>query len=970
MTTYPLWKSFYYESAEDSIEYRVLFDGVSEIFRGKAYRSPKTGLSRIRLNDICASFLDSVLDHAELRRAENIDTLVPMNAYAEFTLEVWSERNSRWDTVKEWAVVNDTSWEERYTGEGTYSEPINGHAAPNQMVAFSYLVTASQPESICYNGTSIYFTITKGGAEETSDSGGTWEIDYETNLENAYYEMAPVNRMGARRTGYTSGGSIEFELPENEDVFQTEYEAVFWSEPDGFVLGRAVAYVGAGEGESGFTYFLSITSAPTYISSAGTRDAVLEYRTNCDGQIKWELSSSSTRYTGYSVMQTGVTGNLERLALSIPANPVYEPRYYQVEIFASDAADPYNWIVSAYTGFEQQDRQHYFFFTTAEGQTVPWSATTNSVTWATDYEEINYEIIRDNAFDSSGTSSTGGVVITLPQNGTPDTVTYTLNAFTTGGTPLGTITFYHLDESEEYTFEYFGIHALSAGTIGIKSSPAHVFTLEYSKNNGEWTPISTPASLNVSAIGVNAGDKVRFRGDTYPYSVTESGDTKMGLQFVISGAPCEVYGNILSLTYGDNFSGATAPHGHGNYAFLFANCTALQSAKNLYLPAPYENDYEDMFFQCTGLTTPPKIPSSTAPGSYKEMFIYCRSLAYAPSLRAVTADTETYYSMFEGCTALTEAPVISATTVNARACKYMFEGCSGLTSAPTLNAVTVGDNGYERMFRGCRSLTAPAQWAYTGGGTEACKHMYSGCTALISTPNLPAVNSAGAYYGMFEGCTALTTTQSALTCTGDAWTDAFNNMFHGCASLAAAPSLSGIYTIPERGFASMFAGCTSLSTPPELPSSYVPLARNCFQDMFEGCTGLTSAPALPWTTLAEGCYQGMFRNCSLLETAPSLPATALTPSCYAGMFQGCRLLTTAPILRAAVVPKSAYSYMFNWCLRLDYIECLATDISAEDSTLYFTSRVKSTGVFIKSSSMNDWEYGENGIPEGWTVENI
>lgn len=29
----------------------------------------------------------------------------------------------------------------------------------------------------------------------------------------------------------------------------------------------------------------------------------------------------------------------------------------------------------------------------------------------------------------------------------------------------------------------------------------------------------------------------------------------------------------------------------------------------------------------------------------------------------------------------------------------------------------------------------------------------------------------------------------------------------------------------------------------------------------------------------------------------------------------------------------------------------------------------STGTFVKAASMNDWTTGENGIPEGWTVEN-
>lgn len=970
METYPLWKDLYYENASDNpVEFRIIADGSTEIFHGVAQPSPLTGLIRIKVNDICASYLNSALDNAEVKRALGLDALIPTNAYNEFSLEIYNTAGARWDTAMEWGFINDTSYEPWRSGEGLYSEPINSHAAPGQMLAASYLIL-EPTYTVCHNGTSIFFIITRGQAEDIPESGGTWEIDYDTNLENAYYEMRRRSAQQSPITGYTSGGEISFNIEENPDVFDEEYEVIFYSEPNGIELGRAVATIGAGEG-SGFSYFLRIKNAPSYITSAGTSQAIFDYRTNCDGQIKYELSSSSTRYTGYQICQTGITDNLERLTISIPANPIYEPRYFRMEIYGSDAADPYNWLVSDYTDFEQQDRQHYFFFTTDSGQALPWSATTNTITWATDYDEVKWEFNRDNNFVSSGTSTTGGAMLTFPANDSLGNVTYTLNAYTTGDTPLGTIIFYQLDEAGEYAFEYFGIQALSSGTIGITSTHDPAFTLEYSKNNAEWIPVSTTAlSLDVATIGVAAGDRVRFRGDTYPYSVLESGQSAQGLHFVISGTPCDIYGNILSLSYGDNYSGATAPHAQGNYAYLFSKCTAIKSAKNLFLPDPYANDYEYLFLQCSGMTTPPKIPSSTAPGSYRNMFNGCKALEYAPSLMASTAAEESYYGMFEGCTGLTSGPAISATTINARAFKNMFNGCSGLTAAPMLAATTVGDNAYDSMFKGCRRLTAPANWNYNGGGTEACAHMYSGCTALLSTPALPAADSAYVYYGMFEGCTALINTQSALTCTGDAWTGAFENMFHGCISLTTAPSISGIYTIPQRGFAGMFNGCISLTAPPDFPSSYAALAPECFTNMFEGCTGLTSAPSLPWTTLADGCYAGMFRGCDLLTTAPSLPAMTLAPNCYAGMFQQCDRLVTAPILRATVVPRGAYSYMFNWCGLLDYIECLATDISAEDSTLNFTSGTARSGVFVKSSAMHDWEYGPNGIPDGWTIENV
>ena len=97
-----------------------------------------------------------------------------------------------------------------------------------------------------------------------------------------------------------------------------------------------------------------------------------------------------------------------------------------------------------------------------------------------------------------------------------------------------------------------------------------------------------------------------------------------------------------------------------------------------------------------------------------------------------------------------------------------------------------------------------------------------------------------------------------------------------------------------------------------LPSNYT------FRNLFMGCTGLTSAEnfVLPSTALTEGCYM----------------------------------------------------YMFSGCSSLNYIKCLATDISATNCTYNWVYDVSSSGTFIKNSNMSDWTTGDNGIPSGWTVQ--
>ena len=166
----------------------------------------------------------------------------------------------------------------------------------------------------------------------------------------------------------------------------------------------------------------------------------------------------------------------------------------------------------------------------------------------------------------------------------------------------------------------------------------------------------------------------------------------------------------------------------------------------------------------------------------------------------------------------------------------------------------------------------------------------------------------------------------------------------------------------------MFDGCTSLRTAPSvLPATT--LAQYCYSNMFYNCTSLTTAPALPATTLANGCYSSMFYGCTKLTTAPELPATTLTEGCYSHMFEGCTSLTTAPELPATTLEyNSCYQRMFAGCTKLNYIKCLATDISASSCTYYWVSGVAATGTFVKASSMNDWTTGDDGIPIGWTVQ--
>ena len=195
----------------------------------------------------------------------------------------------------------------------------------------------------------------------------------------------------------------------------------------------------------------------------------------------------------------------------------------------------------------------------------------------------------------------------------------------------------------------------------------------------------------------------------------------------------------------------------------------------------------------------------------------------------------------------------------------------------------------------------------------------------------------------------------------------FRNLFSS-SDLTSAERLSlPAETLTYGCYDHMFYNCTKLTTAPKLPATT--LAGGCYNFMFGGCNELETAPELKATEMTDVCYANMFHGCLSLTKAPKLPATTLANGCYQQMFEGCTILTTAPELPATTLASHCYLSMFSGCRNLNYIKCLATNLSgATDATINWVSNVASSGTFIKAASMSGWTTGINGIPEGWVVE--
>lgn len=148
---------------------------------------------------------------------------------------------------------------------------------------------------------------------------------------------------------------------------------------------------------------------------------------------------------------------------------------------------------------------------------------------------------------------------------------------------------------------------------------------------------------------------------------------------------------------------------NGCYRYMFSNCKGLTKAPDsvgITSTIMSSGSCIHMFSNCTSLLTAPELPSSTlAKECYYNMFYQCSGLTTPPSvLPATTLSENAYENMFYNCSGLTVAPIISAVTLSSNCCKQMFMGCSSLTTSPVLYAETMVAYCYENMFRGCSSL--------------------------------------------------------------------------------------------------------------------------------------------------------------------------------------------------------------------------------------------------------------------------
>lgn len=251
-------------------------------------------------------------------------------------------------------------------------------------------------------------------------------------------------------------------------------------------------------------------------------------------------------------------------------------------------------------------------------------------------------------------------------------------------------------DDPEYSEQYLTIESLDDdNAIGWKlnDNTAVAKNISYSTDGGQtWATTRATAEGTVIAT-LNSGDKLLLKGNETTYY----GGVNKHSYFTSTGQ-FNLYGNIMSLLYSDDFENADTLTAE-DYIFyhLFSN-TKVVSAENLVLPATTltMGCYSGIFTGCTSLNAAPELPATTlADFCYSAMFFGCTSLTTAPTLPAATLASGCYGAMFSGCTSLNYIKML-ATDISAGGTPWWVSGVSAtgtFVKNAAMTALPTGDSG-------------------------------------------------------------------------------------------------------------------------------------------------------------------------------------------------------------------------------------------------------------------------------------
>lgn len=714
-----LKNDFYYDSADDVLEYS-LFNGAGEmIFLGKSFANP-SGINRINICQKIKDWLNLVLPQGW----DTVDAVYKHpEAYTDFTLYDHTTQQP----LEVYYILYD--WSTDFDGSDmVLSNPVNSKLDPRMRLFWTRFGLSSDTINIEKGYPHFVFEFT--GSTDFDFSAQTRSYPF-TSTDNTAFTMSTEEDW---IRVYKYSNSFALDIAENsgsttrEGSFCIEYldqnfNVVFQC----FEVKQDREHLEIEfSGDTVFDYY------------KGTKDIAFTANTEI------EVVSLPYWITGATV--NGTTAGT--ITLSSATNSGNNMRTGAIEVRRKNASFGETASLNVSQGYP-------YFIVLDPSQTAITADYTQgayTINVDTNIHTIYVETGVDWALGGYWNNAVGINIQANPNSSARTAVASVYGDYTSSTLVNIAIT----QVGSAYQGMYFTTRALSDGEISFGTTySTDNKTVSYRINDGQW---QTGQTLGKITLALTSGDTVQWR----------SNNNKLYGNRFYSTCNFDVYGNALSLIYGDSFPGKTTiPFDGETFKELFYRCTGLTDAGSLVLPSMTLSEY-----------------------CYQQMFYDCSNLKTAPSLPATGLSRYCYSSMFANCGSLTTPPEeLPATNLPDYCYEYMFANVYGqsvpIVATPRIKAITAGTESCYAMFSGCTSLTAVTEFApevFTGNDT--CFRMFNGCVALVTAPaTLPA--------------TALT-----MRC--------YEYMFRNCSALETAPDLLFDEQAPGGSAAFMFQNCSSL----------------------------------------------------------------------------------------------------------------------------------------------------------------
>ena len=502
----------------------------------------------------------------------------------------------------------------------------------------------------------------------------------------------------------------------------------------------------------------------------------------------------------------------------------------------------------------------------------------------------------------------------------------------------------------DYSKEHFTLHMLEDGDMTLYVPSSYTTEPSYSVNEGEWTTFTSNITLSLKS-----DDKVRVKCITGAY---QRGSSTM---FNVTGE-YEVYGNVMSLLYGDNFEGQTTLTTQRSFYALFSSQTTLKNAENLILPATTlaSECYASMFDSCTSLTSAPVLPAT-------KLVSYC------------------YSCMFQGCSKLNKITML-ATNISSSSClDYWVYGVASsgtFIKHPNMTSLSTGTSGipngwvvYNLTPSIINIISTPINFQYIDGiftpndkpiilseyfteeellsvqpECDICADIFNknnntlasdyvwvnsmtlndvlkelnitdnvfNISVIIKNVYEPEYDGFYYYYDVEENIHFPISFSNNIQCSinGSDWRWLNGNTL---TDEETEPFVDGNYFAIETDDGDIYKFKGNLTPIEYRGIGTFTISKKCnvkgnimsllYGDNFEGQTDLTGK---------NHTFYWLLGKCINIVDASELilPATTLANSCYDGMFSGCTSLTTAPELPATTLANYCYDDMFSGCTSL------------------------------------------------------